>query len=398
MPDYTVRALPPRLDPPRQPVYSARLDVHTKLRRVDSTDSLVTQLSLFSCSSYGKSAPSPRPRRRQRKKVKPDSGELKQTSVWVELASRRRGAFDKLLKIHEMHAQLEAETDIFRCLPDDEKLLVVDAGRRKVILPASGRQRCNSEPCVLDGVSVRKPQRIKSAGGHHDGSSMDWKEIWRRHVEKKRYGLRRLAARATHKPIVSEQSSAPRDALFPEDMERHKDIKSKHVSIWMEDSSKPTDSDVGREFSAKVKSEIKSTTNALKKMTGHISPRPLSGTLTDNPHLVKANYNRWVMFPHRMKISPHLSKVIQADVKVRMGRPRYHEIRIRDLHLWNEGHALDRAHRNLKVFNWLHSLKESEFEMLISEATFDDTLPGSDEPVKDEVVVSVDEPKLKPLF
>merc|ERR1712154_565468 len=88
---------------------------------------------------------------------------------------------------------------------------------------------------------------------------------------------------------------------------------------------------------------------------------------------------------------------IKTDIHVRMGRPRYHEITEKDLRDWNKGQYIDRSHRNLKVFNWLHSLKESEFDMRMP-GDIDDTPPGGGVTTRDEVVISVDEPKIKPLF
>jgi hypothetical protein len=43
----------------------------------------------------------------------------------------------------------------------------------------------------------------------------------------------------------------------------------------------------------------------------------------------------------KMRISPFLSNIIREDIKVRMGRPRYHEIKVKDLEWWNRGQHLD---------------------------------------------------------
>lgn len=68
--------------------------------------------------------------------------------------------------------------------------------------------------------------------------------------------------------------------------------------------------------------------------------------------------------------------------------------------MWNRGQALDRAHRNLKVFNWLHSLKEDDFDATSLEQEVNDSPPVGDDVTLREVlfVRAVDEPDIKPLL
>jgi hypothetical protein len=98
-----------------------------------------------------------------------------------------------------------------------------------------------------------------------------------------------------------------------------------------------------------------------------------------------------------MRISPFLSNIIREDIKVRMGRPRYHEIKVKDLEWWNRGQHLNRAHRNLKVFNWLHSLREDDFEHILDLDIIDNPPVGRDD-IAIMHVEAADEPDIKPLY
>ena len=152
-----------------------------------------------------------------------------------------------------------------------------------------------------------------------------------------------------------------------------------------------------------VKQRIVTTTTALERVTGvgdDNEQRPYTCHLAEFPSHVDEDFARQPRIPQRIRISPHLSEVIKGDIRVRMGRPRYHEIRVRDLEIWNRGQTLDRAHRNLKVFNWLHSLKEEEFELTSLRQDVSDEPPGLEDVSYGDMVLvrAVDDPDVKPLY
>lgn len=129
-------------------------------------------------------------------------------------------------------------------------------------------------------------------------------------------------------------------------------------------------------------------------------PRMYPAHLDEFPSFTEENFATIARIPQKIRISPHLSDVIKSDIKVRMGRPRYHEIREEDLEMWNRGLSLNRAHRNLKVFNWLHSLREDEFDVNPMHQTISDVLPDEDDTTFGEMVLvkAVDEPDIRPLL
>uniref|UniRef100_A0A2C9M0T9 Uncharacterized protein n=1 Tax=Biomphalaria glabrata TaxID=6526 RepID=A0A2C9M0T9_BIOGL len=360
-PDYVVRSFLPHINIVRQPVFSARLGSYGRLKRVDSLDSIITNLSLLSCSSYGKrTPPSPKLRRRGRRKPK-KSADQGMESIWVRLASKRGGIWNKMFQNNAMHAHVDSETEIFKCLSEEEKHLVVGAGmKRSVCL-----KRCQSETRL-----TKCSRTIKSR--HHSASGrLDCTMVTLSHSLKTIINLQKQP----HSHTQSEAADT--------NTERHNE------SVWHEDS-RNLDLDEKHELTVKVKNELRATTSALRKVTGYgegFSFRPFLRPLEDYPHLVAEDYSRTAKFPHVMRISPHLSKVIVHDMAVRMGMPRYHEIRVQDMNRWNSGHALDRAHRNLKVFNWLHSLKEWEFDI----PSVDTEEFKMDVAVVDEIIESVDD-------
>ncbi|GFO16431.1 hypothetical protein PoB_004293600 [Plakobranchus ocellatus] len=449
MPDYELRSLPPQPNPPKEAVFSARLGEHMRIiRRSNSSESVTTQLSLFSCSSHGSNAAAAaaaaakqrrRRRRRMREEQENGGGEDPKKSIWVELASRTGGALDKMLRMHAMYAQLDTETAIFQKLPDHEKKLVTEAGTKRGIHLGPDRQRSDSESNIFKKLPLAKTitlaeeveskRRLQSAGSKIRGPITNFQELRRQMVNQRlaslqekfnrhRQSSRRSLTGTKSISRLSPSSTSSNNDVFQintpleasaslQDLEYNKDFtddKNKNVnegqvSVWKGDSQILA-IDLQRELTAKVKSKIATTTSALERATGYgddNSPQNFIGPLEEYPNLVDQDYSQVARIPQRIRISPHLSDVIRTDINVRMGRPRYHEIRMRDLDLWNRGTDLDRSHCNLKVFNWLHSLRETEFDMSLPEGV-EDAPPGGDVTTRDEVVVAVDEPEIKPLF
>ena len=444
MPEYELRSLPPQPHPPREAVFSARLGDNMRIiTRSTSTESIVTQLSLFSCSSHGSNAAAAaaaaakqrrRRRRRMREEQEDGSGDPEK-SIWVELASKSGGALDRMMRMHAMYAQLDTETAIFQKLPDHEKTLVTQAGTQRGIHLGPGRQRSDSASNIFKKLPSPKPlrpaeeeeskRRLQSAGGKIRGAMTNFQELRRQMVNQRLANLQekfsrhrqssrrsitgtrsisRLSPSSTSSNNDVFQINTPLEGVPPtQDLEQNDgsgDPKEEvQVSVWKGDSQILA-IDLQRELTAKVKSKIDSTTSALERATGYgddNSPQSFVGPLEEYPNLVDQDYSKVARIPQRIRISPHLSDVIRTDIHVRMGRPRYHEIRIHDLDMWNRGTDLDRSHRNLKVFNWLHSLRETEFDLSLPEGV-EDAPPGGEVTTRDEVVVAVDEPEIKPLF
>jgi len=418
MPQYQMKSLPPQPYPPREPLYSARLGDKLRIKRCESTESVNTVLSLFSCSDHDQNISQPNRKFRKKKQntlieCKTKDGE---ESIWVKLASKHRSTLDRLVQMNAAHHQyFDSETEIFKCLPEEERVMVTKAGYTRGTNLGPRRQRSDSLSNIqkhdLKAI-VKKRLRAKSLGGSHDGPMLNFIELHRQLINQKieamqqKHSRRHRSSRRSSlsqsrqslasfgSPFTSMNNTprnlSPVDTLFDHE---------EHVTMWKGDSQILA-IDLRRELTAKVKEKITVTTIALERVTGLGDDNELrifTGALEEYPNLVEEDYSHIAKIPQRIRISPHLSQVIKSDIHARMGRPRYHEIREKDLSHWNKGQYLDRAHRNLKVFNWLHSLKESEFDLRRPESVHDRL---SDKGInnRDEMVISVDEPKIRPLF
>lgn len=214
-----------------------------------------------------------------------------------------------------------------------------------------------------------------------------------------------ITASSNVQSLYSEHSSDLRTETISE---KHSHIESDDekiknevkAAVWKNDRE-ILEIDLKRELTAKVKDKIASTRSALKLATGYgddNEQRKVVGPHEEFPNHAEDDFSHKPRIIQKMRISPHLSNIIHDDIQVRMGRPRYHEIRLDDLEQWNKGLELDRAHRNLKVFNWLHSLRNVTFTSNIVQDIVDE--PPVDDSVDLELlhVESADEPDLKPLF
>ena len=200
--------------------------------------------------------------------------------------------------------------------------------------------------------------------------------------------------------VGSVHSSEKRILTPSERQSRLENNKEEKVTVWKADRE-ILEIDLKKELTVRVKQKIDSTRAALKRVTGfgdENEPANSVGTHEEYPKHIEEDFCHKPKIIQRMRISPNLSGIIHEDIRVRMGRPRYHEIRQNDLQQWDKGQVLNRAHRNLKVFNWLHSLKDVTFSSIVTSDIIDE-VPDEDE--ESDVLLHVeaaDEPDTAPLF
>ncbi|XP_041370994.1 uncharacterized protein LOC121384600 [Gigantopelta aegis] len=439
LPDYTIVTIVPREHVPREPVFSGRLGRSPRIQRAVSTESIATQLSLLSCSTGGK-----RPeiidyigKRRNRRKKSPKEQEV-QTSKWVELANRRTGIFDKMFK--SQAASLEAAigggtiltgNPIYDMLADDEKTMVFECGLRTGLNYAPGLQKSDSVSNVA--VDSKPVERRFSVGARISGKPINFQELQRKAIHQKIAMLAKQMPKTTSKKsqpaggtrlmgsyssgvaVSSKQDSRRSSTLSAGSCDVTLSTPSQSLSVtptpppkearvnlWKGDEQ-ILEMDLRRELTSKVKSKIATTTSALNRVTGYgdnnDQKKARRAKSDEFPGYTDEDFGRLPRMMQKIRISPHLSQVIQQDIKVRMGRPRYHEISVHDMELWDRGQKLDRSHRNLKVFNWLHSLREDMFDEDIASSDIED------EPTEDDMhtgnmihIEAADEPNVKPLF
>ncbi|KAL8622623.1 hypothetical protein ACOMHN_009257 [Nucella lapillus] len=464
MSGYVIKPLPRQAHTVRQPVFSAQLGRESNIRRAESTESVNTQLSLFSCSSHGSRKYREKKRRRLRRRkticaetaeelnAKPSSAPSagSQGSRWVELAKKRKGELDRFMRA-QSHAlsqgfNLLDESEAFQlCAPDERRALYLCGLRDKMALV--GMKKSSSLTNVCADIKAEKKPRVASAGAKtFFGKPLDFQELRRQMINKRLSALgsfhrarssgrgRSLHRSLSRTSLTSAASSsdmffstttplnlsppasesgwgvmggtrgrveaARRASVFVMD----KDVMEKTVSMWKGDSEILA-IDLKRELTTKVKRRIATTATALERVTGlgddNEQKADYTCHLSEFPAYVAQDYGMRPKIPQKIRISPQLSEVIKSDIRVRMGRPRYHEIREQDLEQWNRGQTLDRAHRNLKVFNWLHSLKEGEFnEAEALRQRINDVPPDERDLTFGDMVLirAVDDPDVKPLF
>lgn len=412
--NYVITPIEPLVKPPREPTFSAKLRKKSALERAPSTESLITQISLLSCSSGGErpvTVPSTRTRRCRRKRLAaklPKQTEFK--SKWVELVQQRRGVFDKMMKQHTMLAAAygigcQEESEAFQAMDKDEQRMIYRSGLSKGIHYVNGLKKSDS---ITDIQKVSNPtrRRILSASATKGrGRPLNLTELRKQAITQKlsyidkKSKLSKMRSGSTSQSmsslsILSGYSSNFSDTPSVRSVSSASEV-DEPVQMWKGDSQ-ILEIDLNRELSSKVKQRIGITSRALRRVTGLGDDNRGTyniGVHKEYPRFTDDDFSLIPKISQRIRISPALSAVINEDIKIRMGLPRYHEIKTKDLEMWDRGQSLNRSHRNLKVFNWLHSLREDEFESQVENPIDDD----HDESIYIHVE-SVDEPDIIPLY
>ncbi|XP_052773079.1 uncharacterized protein LOC128211953 [Mya arenaria] len=427
-----------------------------QLRRIPSDESIQTQLSLLTCSSLdNKTECLPNAQEKKRKKRRAasrastttdESGGVK--SKWVVFATRRVGALNQLLRTQNAMAnsygvmyaggEYEHESEAFRNLEKDEQTSLFTAGITRGLryIDKTAMKKSDSLFDLLDLIEKKSEKaplkRTLSANAKRPwGKLLDIADLKRERmnrllaIEQERLRKEKETSRRSKRPsrksssslldVVSSSPSAshlgsvtsetPRSVQgsdyrthSPSEMEsRIEEENEEKVTVWKGDRE-ILEIDLKREFTQRVKERITITRTALKRATGYGESNDRQetiGTIEEFPLHTDDDFAHKPRIIQKMRISPHLSGVIHDDIQVRMGRPRYHEIKETDLDQWNRGQALDRAHRNLKVFNWLHSIRNNNF----ATCRAPEIRELSDEEVEEpEHIEAADEPDVKPLY
>lgn len=425
------------------------------LKRVSSNDSIHTCLSLLSCSSHeSKKPPEERKLKKRRKRrvaSRASASDDPHKSIWVEFALKKPKKLNSLFRGHAVLAVLDVgmiageysgESEAFRMLDKDEQKSLLNCGLTKGIkyLNRNTLKRSSSLSDLKDTTFTPPkpiPRALSASAKKPFGKRMDindlrkerlqrlkMEEQAKRQAEKERQKRKNkrqaLLRRTSSKSVVESLTSRPVSAsntttaqsvrsvqspelrvVSPSEKSVFTDIQSEEkVTVWKGDRE-ILEIDLKRELTERVKDKITSTRKALKRVTGvgdTNEQQQYVGRHDEFPKHVQDDYSHKPRIIQKMRISPHLSGVIHDDIQIRMGRPRYHEIREADLQQWNRGQPLNRAHRNLKVFNWLHSLKERDFrEEIITEIKDEIDLTLADD-LDLLHVEAADDPDVKPLY
>lgn len=437
MTDYEITTIIPKNKPSEQPIYSGRVGKEFVLKRSESEESLLTGISLFSCSEWGipNSAStgddsSIKKRRRRRMKSPGRSSSSRTESPkprvnWEEIVKRTKAtsSFDTYmnrmnLRTVDFYNDDEFESEAFLLMDPDEQEGLRKCGLTTGIKLNKKLQKSGSMTNINEGFNVRKiGKRCLSAGSKSIGKPINLEQCKQQYLMAKRLlamqqqqqqsrgwsKLKRTSRISVTSATSDTSSEVPLDTKTERNLNKNRPDNEPEeeeiFTVWKGDRE-ILEIDLKKGLTKKVMSKIQTTTTALSRVTGHGETNEFHkcvGRHDEFPKLVEEDYGVLPKIVQRIRISPHLSNVIKDDIKVRMGRPRYHEICQQDLAMWNRGHSLNRSHRNLKVFNWLHSLRESEFSDY-QNIVIDDSVNVNVDEIEILHVESADDPDAKPLY
>lgn len=429
------------------------------IRRVPSDESIHTNLSLLTCSSLETPVVEvTHAKEKSQSKVTIASRSASSTSQtsptttkWDKLPTRSSGLLSRLFRTHDVLYGYVAgdiddeESEAFHMMDKDEQTALCNCRMTRGIkyVDKSILQRSLSLNELLKSHSQkphkRQIKRVLSANATHSwGRPIDIAEIKRERMNRlisfeqtkvlqekerphkgRRYNITRsssiksLSTATNIRPtsptttnvttaasnVCSEISEQSSDIRANSDSESQVSTEEETISVWKGDRQ-ILEIDLKKELTQRVKRKIDTTRLALKRVTGYgddNEQKTFVGSQDEYPKHVDEDFSYKPRIIQKMRISPHLSDIIHDDIQVRMGRPRYHEIRVNDLDQWNKGQELNRAHRNLKVFNWLHSLRDVQFKNTKVIPRIDDELPD-EQSLELLHVESADEPDVAPLF
>ncbi|KAK7110105.1 hypothetical protein V1264_014033 [Littorina saxatilis] len=312
------------------------------------------------------------------------------------------------------------ESEAFQLCDADERKALFRCGTLDKLAFAANLKKSDSMTNLRDDTKPKPRQRTSSADAKtFFGKPIDFHELRRQMMNQRLSALtsthRRSSGRRPLHHSHSRQSltsvgscdvfysvNTPRTNTPPGSAKSGGERGKERVSMWKGDTEILA-IDLKKELTSNVKQRIAVTTTALERVTGmgdDNEQRPYTCHLPEFPAFIDDDFALQPKISQKIRISPHLSDVIKSDIRVRMGRPRYHEIRVQDVEMWTRGQTLDRAHQNLKVFNWLHSLKEDEFDLASLQQDINDVPPDVDDVTFGDMVLirAVDEPDVKPLF
>ncbi|CAD5125012.1 unnamed protein product [Dimorphilus gyrociliatus] len=306
------------------PQISGRIYPEPRIPRRDSTESLVTNLSLFSTSDATTvEADTPdvklkttMKRRRKPKTIKPTI--VKEAKVdWEKLAREKNNSILNKL----MGGKKEDH------LSNEEWELLISCSKRKGLI---GREKSKSTANVLSTIE--------------DSDEMvEWQmESFKDYSDE----FKLPETRPLSVELGSVNSSIQRDL----------DAQRAHLSTAPARTSNFSFEDP--EHRKKIRQRLSKTINSLSKITG----------LGDNKNVCRQNpeeigrytaedYSKICRYPQRLKVAPQLAQVVKYDIIKRMGTPKLHRLSISDIKNLNDANpVLGRIHRNLLVFNWLNDI------------------------------------------
>lgn len=306
------------------PQISGRIYPEPRIPRRDSTESIATNLSLFSTSDttvVDTDTPEIKIKAslKRRRKIK----ELKQALVkeekvdWEKLAREKSNSL--LTKL--MGGKKEDH------LSNEEWNLLMSCSKRRGLI---GRQKSNSTANVLSTM---------------EGSD----EMYEWQIES--INDNSFEFRLPEKRSLSVELGSVRSSF-------HADIDAQRAHLSTAPARTSNFSAEDPEHRKKIRQRVKRTLDSLSKITGFGDDKTVCRQNQEEVGKYTADdYSRTCRYPQRLKVAPQLAKVVKYDIIKRMGTPKLHKLSVNDIKNLNESNPnLGRVHRNLLVFNWLNDI------------------------------------------
>ncbi|KAK2149445.1 hypothetical protein LSH36_452g01009 [Paralvinella palmiformis] len=354
-------------NPQHRIMYSGRIGIEPKYppKIAEDDESICTDLSLLTCSELaGRSERSERRGRRNRRTIEPD---VDSKTNWAEVVKESYGGvLGRMLEkdAGSLHVFTNGSSsggygvlnkaNISKLFSEEEQALLIRSAYVRGI--KADKKSASTENIVSVFGSGGQPT-VQDVGGFRKRmtTSRDTQQLLGSpDVGATRRSLsvpNEIHAAATKSRPNSEKRTRPR-SIFGAD-----EPLSTGYPVAM--AKRDSEGDYARH----VHAQIYSTVTALDRIAGlgdnttDLNPIPEErGLYTDT------DYGHVPRYPQNIRVAPQLVHVITSEVKRRVTQPRHYELRQQDVYRFDRMQpSLDRASRNLFIFNWLAQLNERHF-------------------------------------
>ncbi|XP_013379684.1 uncharacterized protein LOC106151131 isoform X1 [Lingula anatina] len=348
--------LEPLVSREMEPMFSARLGSGYYLERASSSESIATDLSLLSCSSLGVKKVE-RTRRKQSKNQIRDTENTNIKTNWDQISANENSSLTQMVLKDASAMQGVGGGASFSLLNMTRAIEALNEAERKLILKTyhtrgiMGVVKSYSTTDVRESgtytpVKLRQQKTLEQKATRTQSASSDRRPS--------RVSIRECPSSAgSHLPGIGQASTRGGSG----------------ASRTSADQRLVSAKKVFRNFSrmsSKMRRKILNTLADLDHNTGYGDTHHASMETMKDPSAflrIEDDFQKLPRMPQRIRIAPQLAKVIKDDIRDRIGKPRYTEIKETLLQRFNKNlDQNERTQRNLMIFNWLQNLDEKNFE------------------------------------
>ena len=358
-----------------QLLYSGRVGIEAKYPpNIPDDDSIITEISLLTCSD-GKAAQNGVRRRRRQKK--PDAGGGKKAS-WADAAretyggvlgrmlEKDTGALQGLTAGDHAYGSLKSKL-MSELLSEEEQGLLMKCGRTKPGVFSKDKSFSTENIMTCGGIKGRPPSKQLNRQASKTSSGR----------ETPAHGYKATGRTPSPRAIARTLAQTKRAESIPvrigshsQVMPQRKRTSSSHQHVIYGNlpsesvAPQPISQDHPSNMHTKhIHAQIQTTVSALDRIAGHGDQTYEMKSIPEEKGLyTEADYSRIPRYPQNVRVAPQLVRVITAEMKRRASQPRQYELKKQDVYKFDRIQpSLDQASRNLFIFNWLNHLDERDF-------------------------------------